>query len=323
MSPVRLRSLAARVRFPSLAVAAVVGVLAGRTASADEPTKQECVVANESAQDLQGSGKLVEARAALLTCADRACPGAVRQDCSDRLLAVGQALPTVVLRPRDAGGRDVAGAAVAIDGVAQPAVLDGTPVAVDPGSHTFTVTLTGRQPASLRLSLREGDRVRRDVLLKVAPAGQVARPAPEGEGRPGAVPAPAPAEAEKDAVTTRAAMHRIMWAAIGAGAAGVTLGTLFGFVALGKKGSLDRMCQGTSCPPGAQGDIDAMHVDAVAANVSFAVGLLGLGAGGALLFAFPENQASGGRAGAPRDGGAILVRPWAGLGDVGVRGTFR
>ena len=273
MSPVRLRSRAARVRLPSLAAATIIGVLAGRTAAADEPTKQECVVANESAQDLQGSGKLVEARAALLTCADRACPGAVRQDCSDRLLAIGQALPTVVLRPRDAAGGDVAAAALAIDGVAQPVVLDGTPLAVDPGSHTFTVTLSGRQPASLRLSLREGDRVRRDVLLKVASAGQVARPAFDAEGHASASPASTPAEAEKEAATTRAAMHRIMWAAIGAGAAGVTLGTLFGFVALGKKGSLDRMCQGTSCPPGAQGDIDAMHVDAVAANVSFAVGL--------------------------------------------------
>jgi hypothetical protein len=316
-----------RGRLPSvLAAAAVCALLAGpaarAAAAADAPTKQQCVVANESAQDLQRAGKLIEARLRLLTCADDACPGAVRADCAEQLQAVGKALPTIVLVPKDAGGADANGAALAIDGVAQPAALDGTPVPLDPGPHTLTVTLTGWPPVSLRLTVRPGDRVRRDVVFRGAPpvATKGARPGGEataaGEGTTDERPVSSHAAAEREVVN----MRRIGWAAIGAGSAGMTLGTVFGFLALARKVSLDSACRSLVCPPASDSDIEGMHVNGVAANISFAVGLLGLGAGGALLLLYPE----GPPAEAPRTGvGAVSVRPWAGLGDVGVRGTFR
>src|ERR1019366_6077836 len=141
-------------------------VVAGPPALADEPTKQECVEANESAQDLQRASKLVEAREHLRVCAAKACPRAVRVDCAERLDAIEKALPTVVLTPRDAGGgAELGSATLAIDGATLPEPLDGTPVSVDPGTHTFTVSLAGRSPVSLRLSLNEGDAVRREVVL--------------------------------------------------------------------------------------------------------------------------------------------------------------
>ena len=173
-----------RGRLPSVVAAAAVsallaGTAVGPAAAADAPTKQQCVVANESAQDLQRAGKLIEARLRLLTCADDACPGAVRADCAEQLQAVEKALPTIVLIPKDAGGADASGAALAIDGVAQPAALDGTPVAVDPGPHTLAVTLTGWPPVSLRLTLRPGDRVRRDVVFR----GVAARRRRRSDGR--------------------------------------------------------------------------------------------------------------------------------------------
>jgi hypothetical protein len=275
-------------------------------AAAADPTKQECVVANETAQDLQRAGKLVDARAQLLTCASSACPTAVRLDCADRLQAVEQSLPTVVLLPRDAGGGDAAGATLAIDGVAQSAVLDGTPVGVDPGTHTFTVTLAGRAPASVRFALKEGDRVRREIDLKAA-------------GTAGSGTVPGSAEPASSTSGQGNATRRIAWGAIGVGAAGVTLGTVFGFLALARRVALGKACQGTMCTQDQQPNIDALHADAVASNISFAFGLLGLGTGGVLLIAFPQSVAPEAR----RDEPGLVVRPWAGVGNVGVAGRFR
>lgn len=298
---------------PVLAGIAAAALFAG-PAAADAPTKQECVVANESAQDLQRSGRLLQARLQLLTCAASACPGAVRQDCADRLQAVGQALPTVVLIPKDPGGADASAAALAVDGVAQTVMLDGTAIAVDPGPHTFTVALAGRPTVSLRLLLKEGERVRREVVFK-AGLSPSAPGEPTGDGQADGRTVSSAAAADGNVRT----MHRIAWSAIGAGAAGVVLGTAFGFLALAKKASLGRECEGTECPPGSEGDIEGMHVNAVAANISFALGLLGLGGGGAILYFYPEGPTVDPSRGAAD---AVVIRPWVGLGDVGVQGRF-
>jgi hypothetical protein len=300
-----------RQRLVSVIALLAVGVVWTRRAEADEPTKQECVVANETAQDLQRSGKLVEAQAQLLTCAASACPTAVRLDCADRLQSVEQALPTVVFTPRDAGGGDTSAVSLAVDGVVQSASLDGTPVAVDPGTHTFTLILAGRAPVLLRLALKKGDRVRREVVFEAT--GGTAGASSEGELGGGSVGAQGSAQAS--AVLTR----RIGWAAIGAGAAGMTLGTVFGFVALGRRVSLGKACNGSECPDGQEDTIESMHVNAVASNVSFAIGVLGLAAGGVLLFAFPQGFGGG----AARDEAGLVVRPWAGLGNLGFAGKFR
>jgi hypothetical protein len=305
-----------RLRLAVFLAAVAVRVFVADEAPADQPTKQECVVANETAQDLQRAGRLIEARQQLTTCASSACPGAVRADCADRLKAVAAALPTVLLSPKDAGGGDASAATLSIDGAAEAAALDGKPLPVDPGTHTFTMTLAGRSPVSLRLTLSEGDHVRRDVVFKAAPAPAPASAEPPAQGNEPAGP-PAASPGASNVVT----MRRIGWAAMGAGAAGLVLGTVFGLVAVGKHSSLGDECNGRECPATAQPDIDGQHFDAVAANISFAVGILGVAAGGALVFLFPESAAS---TQPPRSAaGGIVVRPWAGLGNLGVSGSFR
>jgi hypothetical protein len=61
-------------------------------AAADAPTKQECVAANEAAQDLRRAGKLREAREKLAVCLDEGCPKAVRDDCAQRRDEVDKAM---------------------------------------------------------------------------------------------------------------------------------------------------------------------------------------------------------------------------------------
>ncbi len=269
-------------------------------AFANEPTKQECVAANESAQDLQRAGKLRDARAQLVMCTARACPGAVRDDCADRLRAVDQALPTVVFTlvlPKNAAGIDVSAARVAVDGVVLPEPLDGTAIPVDPGEHTFTFSAGDRAPVSVRLLIHEGERLQRDVPLESMTSAETR---PPSDGR---------------LTTTRL----IGWSALGAGAAGMTLGAIFGLLAVGNKSSLSGECHGKICPPSAADDVEAMHTNAVASNIGLTFGVLGLGAGAAMLLLFPDDK----RHDVEHPPTAMVdLGAWLGVGDVGIAGRF-
>ena len=75
-------------------------LLASATAVAD-PTKDECVAANESAQALRKSGQLRIARAQLLTCVAKACPALIRDDCAERLTELNRAMPSIVFDVKD------------------------------------------------------------------------------------------------------------------------------------------------------------------------------------------------------------------------------
>jgi hypothetical protein len=304
-----------RVLRPALVVLALAASLAGTEAAAQEPSKQECVEANESAQDLQRAEKLVEARAQLETCAARACPHAVRQDCSDRLRAVETALPTVAFAVKDAARGDTTLATCTIDGAPVTPTPAGSPVPIDPGPHTIVFSLEGRTPVSLRITLREGDHVQRDVVFKAPKAGQpvaadASVEAPAADGAP--APPPEPVRAAGPTPVAR----RVGWAALGAGAAGVVLGSVFGFVGMAKRSALHSACAPDgSCTQASQPDIDSLHFNAVAADIAYGVGILGLGAGTVLLIAFPE-------APKPEVVASVRVRPWVGVGDVGLAGSF-
>ena len=117
--------------------------LSASPAVAADPTKQECVAANESAQDLQRTGKLREARASLAVCTAASCPGAVREDCGQRLKEVEAALPRLVFAAKDALGHDLGAVRVTIDGEPLLDKLDGSSTTVDPGEHHFTFEAEG------------------------------------------------------------------------------------------------------------------------------------------------------------------------------------
>lgn len=301
-----------------------------------KPTKQECVAANESAQDLQNAGKLRDAAAQLEICTSGGCPGVVRDDCADRLRQVYAAIPTVVFLLRDADGLDVGPSAVVeMDGAPLPAALDGTPIAVDPGNHTFTFTVAGRTPVTRRISLRAGERLRRDVQMKADTAEAARAAAGEGELAPEPPPAPARPSAESSAAEHPAsalastgaaedhvsAVHVAGYAALGAGGAGLLLSAIFGAVALSQRSSLLAACTSQTaghraCPGSEQGEDDAYKNNLVAGNVGLFVGFAGIAAGSALLFLWPHE----GRA---PNTGALTVTPWVGLGAAGMGGTFR
>src|SRR5579862_3570681 len=136
-------------------------LLASGASAAAEPTKAECIAANEGAQDLRGSGKLLEARAQLAVCIAQSCPGAIRQDCVQRLSDVEKALPTLILIAKDSTGNDVGGVHATIDGKAVAQELNGTAMPLDPGEHKIVLEAAGLPRTEKTLVLHEGEKARR------------------------------------------------------------------------------------------------------------------------------------------------------------------
>jgi len=112
-----------------------------RTAAADD--KQVCVAASEKGQQLRSSGKLVEAREQFNLCGRTECPKLIQQDCTQWMSEVLASLPSVVPGAKDRKGRDIVEARLTIDGKVVTETLDGKPIVVDPGVHSFVFEARG------------------------------------------------------------------------------------------------------------------------------------------------------------------------------------
>jgi hypothetical protein len=118
-------------------------------------TLEACATAAERAQRARLSGQLLRARGDLLVCGAPACPAIVRQDCLTWLSEVDDELPSVLLRARDARGRDVIGVRVYANGQLIAEELHGQAIALDPGRY------------ELRYETRAGTQQERSILLQV------------------------------------------------------------------------------------------------------------------------------------------------------------
>jgi hypothetical protein len=288
-------------RAAGAASAFVVLALLGPAASADEPSKLECVRANETAQSLRQSGKLRDARAQLLVCIATSCPGPVRSDCADRLKEVDKATPTIAFDVTDASGVSLSAVAVTADGVAFAASLDGTAMPIDPGEHVFRFSSEGLRPLERTFVLREGERGRRESIVL-------------GEASPTAPPrAPvAPSSAPEGA--TSSPQRAIGLVTGGVGIVGVIVGSVLGLVAKSTySGAVSTCPNGPPSPCSQQGvnESGTAHSEATASTVAFIAGGALL-AGGAAIYLT-----------APREGD-VSVGPTAfvGGGGLGLRGTW-
>jgi hypothetical protein len=262
----------------------VLAILLGSTsARSAEPTKRECVEANDSAQDLRQAGKLREAREKLLLCAATTCPTIVRQDCFERLRHVDAAMPTIVFVVKDAAGKNLTAVAVTMDGQPFAEKIDGTPLQLDPGEHRFVFSADGFSSTEDELDVHEGDKTRHERVV----LGALAM-APTREEQVASV-APVPHASDGDT-------QRIVGLALGgAGSVGIVVGTIFGVVS---KATYDHAI-GTECGnnpnacsvQGAQ-DGQTAHGQATASTVGFVAGLALLGGGAVFYFSAPGERVS-------------------------------
>ncbi|HEY1955172.1 MAG TPA: hypothetical protein VGH28_06155 [Polyangiaceae bacterium] len=151
-----------------------------------------CIESAEKAQKLRRDKKLTEARPELLTCSRDVCPQQIRNDCTRWLSDIDTAMSTVVVRARDAEGKDVIDVKVYVDGQLLMPKLQGTAVPVDPGQHKFRYELPSGKSVEDDVLIVEGekDRVLRVALPTEAPTtgGGTETPAVTTKSGPGPVP---------------------------------------------------------------------------------------------------------------------------------------
>ena len=147
--------------------ASVLCALAGSAvaARAEDPTKTQCVHANEGAQALRQDGKLRAARAQLLICLAQSCPGPVRDDCAERMTELERAAPTIVFEAKDRAGNALRGVHITMDDEQLADHLDGSALVVDPRQHLFWIVADGYVHVSKRLFIYEGVKDRKEVVM--------------------------------------------------------------------------------------------------------------------------------------------------------------
>jgi hypothetical protein len=254
---------------------AAVSLGMAHPARAADPTPSECVAESNASAQLEAAHALRRARARLLVCVSASCPALVREECARRMDQLTSAIPTVVFVARDAGGGELSAVKVTIDDEVVADHLEGTAVALDPGSHRLTVEAPGRPPLTREIILHEGEKDRREVfVVDAAPAPASHPPSsdvpPSSDAlAPGMPPAPAPG--------TGRGVRSLGLVLGGAGVAGVVVGGVFGALTITSWGSANGECPThAGCSSQASQDRSNALSFATVSTVAFV-------AGGALL----------------------------------------
>jgi hypothetical protein len=149
----------------SLYVAAFVVLLVRPSAAQTAPStqgageaKKACIVQHEAAQNFRRTGKLLEARDAILVCSRDECPAVVRADCGEWLELVSKTIPTLVIRAKE-DDKDVFDVRIWIDGTIVKSQL-GTPIELNPGAHTLRFERDHFDPIDQEILVLEGEKNR-------------------------------------------------------------------------------------------------------------------------------------------------------------------
>jgi hypothetical protein len=158
------------------------------------------------------------------------------------------------------------GATVSVDDQVVGKTPLSDPVLVSIGQRKIAAVHEGRTPVQQRLALAAGDAV--VVHLDFAPAPTQQALVRESQ------------TALVDRSTPPAPNHLPAYVSFIAAIGGVTMGSIFGGLAIGDKSSLDRVCMPNgACPTSAETSIQALGRDGTISTVGFGVGLACLAAG--------------------------------------------
>jgi hypothetical protein len=256
---------------------ACVALLTASSVALGDPTKDQCVDANTKGQGLQGAGKLADARLQFHTCAAASCPAIVRSDCTTRLDQIDRIQPSMVFDVKDSKGADLVDVRVSADGQVLTEHLDGKPLNVDPGLHSFTFEVAGQPAVSEQLLVKEGDAGRREHVVLGAAAGAVV---PAGSP-PAVVAGPASPSASSP-------WRTVGWILGGVGVAGLGVGAITGILAMSDKSSAH--CNSSDeCESGPLNSAKSMaHVS----DVGFIAGGALLAGGAALVLFGPPRPSA-------------------------------
>jgi hypothetical protein len=259
-------------------VAAAMALAAGLVAPVARADTAACIAANEQALTLRKQGKLRDALQQLALCADASCPAEVAAECSRQIDEVKALVPTLILAATDGTGNDLSDVKVSMDGAPLATILDGRPIPLDPGEHTFTFEVQGQAPVNKTLVIREGDRDRRESVVIGAPP-----PVPPAPFRPSG-----PRE-EPSMWTTRRLIAAI---AAGVGVVGVGFGAGWGAYAISSQNREKSDCSAQRCsnPAQATEDYNTAKQDATASTIALVAGAVLVAGGAVLWFTAPSPE---------------------------------
>ena len=286
-------------------VAATI-TLGATPARADDPvTPQRCNAAYERAQVMRRDRKLVAARDALLLCNQPKCPGAITADCGPWLREVESTLPSVVFVARDASGRDVPAVKVSVEGVVLATRLGGSAIEVDPGERTFVFEPDQGKRVELKLVINTGEKNR---LVPVTIVESAAAPVPLSTSSTASTPEPiVPASGARGSL-----VPAIVVGGLGVAALGASLG-----VYLDARSGTDKL-RDTCAPNCPKADVDSLRTKGIISDVTFGVGLAGLGVAGLMILLRAPAKAA-----APSTTGLQwTVAPTTGGAAAGLSGRF-
>jgi hypothetical protein len=223
-----------------------------------------------SARALVKLGRLVEATERYLEVTrlgsvggDEAVQKQAQADAQAELEALTPRVPSIVIELVGAAPGETT---VSIDGVELKAELVGERRPTEPGKHTV-VGRRGTEQAQAEVVLAEGDQ-KSVQLVFTAPADASA-----GASSSIAVgPADSPAA---DRGTKPSSTQRVIgWITVGAGGAGLAIGTTFGVLAMSKRSELEDSgsCRGDRCLSSVNDDLNTLRMQRTVSTIGFAAG---------------------------------------------------
>jgi len=264
---------------------------------------------------LERDGEAIEAYEKYLVAGGQEIDKSERADIERDLATLRVQVVRLHLELRASGGSivdermDARGSRIVNRYLATQRTLD---LGVHPGHHVVTIQLGG-QEARWEVDLAPGTPVNHTVEMSAAPLSGTAKPSSETRSTPDAS-----SPVKKDVRALRIAS----FAALGVGAVGLGAGTAFALRSVSQRAQADDICPDPNrCPISQRDTVNGLDDNARSAKtfatVGFVVGGVAAGAGITLLVLAGSKQAP--TAASPVE---PQVRPWIGLGSLGVMGSF-
>jgi hypothetical protein len=291
-----------RVGFVASALATVLAATSSALAGPED--REVCANAAEQGQQLRDEGKYRRAREQMLICARQACPGPIQSDCGKWLTELDRDAPTVVFGARDSRGGDIVDVKVSMDGAPILDRLDGKPVLVDSGEHTFKFEAKDGTTKEEKVLLRAAEKARPIIANLGGSSGSTA----------GAGTAPPPSGQPPDTVEKSEPSIVPVVVVGGIGVLALANFALFGLMG---KSDVDDL---QNCKPNcAESDVDSARTKLIIADISLGVGVIGVGVAAFLYFTRPkiETKVQTGISSLRLTGG-----PVHGGGAAGIGGSF-
>lgn len=260
---------------------ASVGVAS--TSAADDTST--CIAASEAGQSLRDRRALIEAREKFAACSRDVCPRPVRADCMQQRNEVDAAIPSVVVRAKDARGEDAVDVKVLCDGAAFATQLDGKARPLNPGAHTFRFELEGIAPFERKVVVAEGEKNR--LVLGEAPREPAPTHGAEIPGTPAETTAATPSAEPPSETPSGTEARGLSIPGLIAGGIGVAATVPMAIFWLSGTGDVRQMRD--TCAPSAGGSgcpasrVESDRTQLVVGDIFLGVSVVGIATGAILL----------------------------------------